>query len=126
MIVCYQIPYKRDPSCKAGFYVFPDAERPTYSTRFAMAGPFETALAARMWILQTLEEKLAPAHAEVWKQFMVALGRPTHDLGLELYVIQRAAVGDAFEKLKKYLPAPRRSGDRRVVDRRLAASGEAA
>ena len=95
-------------------YVLPD------SGRTPLAGPFMTAVAARLWIVEHIESGLAPAKAEVWRQVAARLPAPT-DIGLELGLIAMVARGMTLEQLQRYIP---RHFERR--DPRALASGEAA
>lgn len=123
MIVQFHQRGPANPDIKTGCYVFPDLGSPTHSPRHAVAGPFETAYAARLWILQHLESELSAPQRDVWVKMAARIGGITHDLGLELFLLEHIAKGKSYEQLCRYVPA--RGADRRQqVDRRVAASGE--
>lgn len=105
--------------CPAGIgtpiFVVPD------SGRQPIAGPFTTGYAARLWILEKLEASLSESHRAVWAALSERMGGVTHDLGVELFLVEQVARGRTAEQLAKYLP---RRFDRR--DAKALAAGEAA
>ncbi|HWP38983.1 MAG TPA: hypothetical protein VNL18_15660 [Gemmatimonadales bacterium] len=84
-----------------------------------LAGPFADPVAARLWILQRVEERLSGAQREVWGRVMARLGGLSRDLGLELALIAMVAHGKSYDALGRYFPTRR-------VDRRALSGGEAA
>lgn len=110
------------PDIQPGFYVFRDSESPTHAVRHAVAGPFDSALAARLWVLQHLEAALTEPQRETWAKLAQRIGGLTHDLGVELFLLEWVAKGKSFERLVRYVPR----GVRRPVDHRMAAAGDAA
>ena len=112
----------RQPDITAGLYVFADMDRPTHSARHALAGPFDTAVAARLWVVQRLEAELTESQRETWGKLAQRIGGLTADLGLELFLLEWIAKGKSFERLCRYVP--QRGPDRRQVDRRAAAAGD--
>ena len=108
-------PYQ--PEIAPGLYVFADMDRPTHSVRHALAGPFASAVEARLWVLQRLEAELSESHRETWGKLTRRLAGVTHDLGVELFLLEWVAKGKSYEKLCKYAPKipPRHSVDRRAA-----------
>lgn len=99
-------------------FVFPD------KGRTPLAGPFATAVAARLWIVGKVEASLTGDKAETWRRVAERLPPPS-DMGLELALIGFVAHGIPFERLQKYLPNP---APRRVTvtvpDHRLRAAND--
>lgn len=85
--------------------------------RVPLAGPFPTAMAARVWVIEKVEAGLSPAKLEVWRQVSLRLPSPT-DMGLELALVALVARGRTVPLLTKYLLPPR-------VDRKMLAAGGA-
>ncbi len=89
-------------------FVLPDTGRQP------LAGPFDTAFAARLWIVQHIEAGLAPAKLAVWREVSAKLPAPT-DLGLELGLIGFVARGMSLDAIAKYIPRTWRAADRRML-----------
>lgn len=96
-------------------FVLPDVGRRP------IAGPFTTAYAARLWILEQREAGLSEERRALWAELSAAIGGVTHDLGLELFLVEQVAQGRTFAQLAKCLP---RRPERR--DPKALAAGEAA
>jgi len=94
-------------------YVLPD------EGKTPLAGPFATTTAGRLWIVEQVEAKLAPAKRETWRRVAERLPPPS-DMGLELGLIGFVARGMTWEQIQKYIPR------RPVVDSKTLASGERA
>ena len=81
-------------------YVLPDVGRQP------LAGPFESAVAARVWIVQHVEAGLSPAKLAVWGTVSERLPPPS-DMGLELALIALVAKGRTLQHVAAYLPRQR-------------------
>ena len=93
-------------------YVTPD------EGRNPIAGPFLTAAAARLWIVQDIEAHLSPEQMDVWREISAALPQAS-DFGLEVGLITMVQRGRTLAQLKKYVPHSTR-------DRRMLAAGDVA
>jgi len=95
-----------------------------------VAGPFASGAAARLWIVEQIEHKLAPEKLAVWREVAAQLP-PLTDCGIELALIGLVARGFTAAQLAKYIPRDLRQGERRALpdrrhepDHRMAAAGE--
>lgn len=122
MICQYHAQGPKNPDHASGVYVFADLHTPSNSPRHAVAGPFADGYGARLWILQHQEAGLSDAQRAAWAALVEQLGGLTHDLGLELELLDRVIRGRTVAQLEKYLPRVWRP----AVDRKMLASGEAA
>lgn len=111
----------------AGIYVFADKKQFSSSPHHAIAGPFQDARGARLWILESLEAQLVGARRAVWVEVCKRLGTMSHDLGIEFWLIDQVVHGKSIEQIAPYIPKQiPRGGDRRQQDRRMLAAGDEA
>lgn len=87
-----------------------------------IGGPFPNPSAARWFVVEYLETTLTEAQRELWQRVMER-HTPTTDAGHELGLIDMVKHGRTFEQIAPYLQRARH-GERRQVDRRMAAAGE--
>lgn len=102
-----------------GVYVFPDKRAPSFRPGHALAGPFQDARGARLWILEYMESRLVESRRAVWVEVCKKLGTMSHDLGIEFFLLDGVLHGKTLAQLAPYIPR-----ERRQVDRRAAAAGD--
>lgn len=108
-----------------GVYVFADKKQFSSAPHHAIAGPFQDARGARLWILESLEAQLVDSRRAVWVEVCKRLGTMSHDLGIEFYLIDMVLHGKTIEQIARYIPKQTpRGADRRQVDRRAAAAND--
>lgn len=78
--------------------------------------------AHRSALAEKWEAELSESKKALWAQIAQRLPAPS-DFGLELYFLGKIAKGATLEELQHFIP---RNGDRRQLDRRMAAAGDEA
>lgn len=96
-------------------FVLPDVGRA------ALAGPFTTGAAARLWIIEQVERGFSEERRVIWGTLVAKLGGVSHDLGLELFLVGQIARGKSLQELLRYIARPVERRDPKAL-----AAGEAA